>query len=667
MVNASAVDTARERLRPPMPPRVALAVVTVATATSAIVAWGDYPELVGDLRPWFLAALAGVAFWLVSGTLGLAGQAMRATGRVEAVLVGARAAWPSALVLVALPVASRQPGWEGSWLPPLVTLGAALVLAYRVHRGSPTRIPLVASRGGGRLGAWEIALLGVSLTILAWYVRLGALAEGNFQNDAAYSFGVARHMALSHRIEEPIVWHMLDLPETLVHAPFDYWGGLTPLVLAPVLAVFGATQHVAFLAMAAISGLSVVGFWYLVCVALPLRYRALQALGLLAFAFSSSADSYRFDTESLPLHHGLLIAALVGLAEGRLLLAVGAGFLLLVNRADGAVLFAGITLAAAFCGRTHEGGVRRVIMAAGGLFALYVTRSLIAFHALLPPGASTAVRLHDELELFALHAPRKTLSSLFVERFSSEYLLERLARFADLLGAKPLVPGQALWFTLAALPGVAWLRRRRGVAPLVPIAALGSGFVIVWASGPLAHNWRTLGTLLPLLVLACAVGASAWLDLLVAGTRRARRLGVAWPLLATTAAFAVAYPIAARIQPYSGRPPAAMVERELQLQELDELLQGAPVAAIGSWYVMAQTRSPVVSIPEDGEAAIAEVLHKYRIPWIVIAAPGYTVLRGSGAVITELVNGSRSRIGDLPVERVRLGGSLLVFRVVWPG
>ena len=647
--------------------RVALVIVTVAVATSAIVAWGTFPVWTSPQKDWLRFVFVGIAFCLVSGALGLVGEALGVTRRGEAVLEGARAAWPSALLLCAMPYAERQPDLVGQWGPAGVALGAALVLAYRVHLRSPTRVPVAAALARRRPGAWELALLGVSLLVGVLYLRLGALSEGNFQNDSAYYFGVARHIALSRRIEEPIVWHMVNLPATLRHAPFDYWGGLTPLVLAPVLAVFGATQHVAFLGMAAVSGLSVILFWYLICVALPLRYRALSALTLLAFAFSPSADTYRFDTESLPVHHCVLILAMIGIATDRLLLAVVAGFLLLVNRTDGMVLFVAFTFVAALRARARPGGVRRVAAAAGGLFTAYVLRNLISFHAPLPPGASAGTAVKDQWDLFALHLPRKPLSKLLLERAESAYLLQRIDLLIDYLRGRAILPAQPLWFMLAALPGITYFRRRSGgLARAVPGVAFGAGLLILWASGPLAHEWRTLGAILPLLVLACGQGASASLDLLVTGTRRARPMGVAWPLLATAAAFVVAYPIAIRLQPYTGRVRASLYPKEMELEKLDPLLQGAPVAAVSPWYVMAHTHSPVVSVPEDGEASMVEILHKYRAEWIVVPTPGYAAMRGSGTVIAEMASGNRTSLGDLKVERVKVEGSLLVFRVLWP-
>ena len=81
---------------------------------------------------------------------------------------------------------------------------------------------------------------------------------------------------------------------------------------------------------------------------------------------------------------------------------------------------------------------------------------------------------------------------------------------------------------------------------------------------------------------------------------------------------------------------------------------------------MAHTHSPVVSVPEDGEASMIEILHKYRAEWIVVPTPGYAAMRGSGSVIAEMANGTRTTLGDLRVERVKLDGTLIVFRVLWP-
>ena len=509
-------------------------------------------------------ALVGIAFFLVSGALGLVGEALGFTRRGEAVVEGARAAWPSALLLAGMPFAERQPALTGEWGP----AGIALRGGARARLPGPPPEPDAGprrrrARARGR-GAWELALLGVSLISGILYLRLGYLSEGNFQNDSAYYYGVARHIALSRRIEEPIVWHMVDLPPTIRHAPFDYWGGLTPLVRAPALAVFGATPHVAFLAMAAISGLSVVLFWHLVCVALPLRYRALQALTLLAFAFSSSADTYRFDTESLPVHHCVLILAMIGLATDRLLLAVVAGFLLLLNRTDGMVLFIALTFVAALRARARPGGVRRVAAAAGGLLTAYVVRNLISFRAPLPPGASAGTAIKDQWDLFALHLPRKPLSKLLLERAESAYLLQRLDLLIDDLRrqepSSPRSPSGSPWRRSPASP------TSGAAAAAWPAPSPASPSAGAWRSSGRAAPWPTSGApsapSSPLLVGWRAAWGRAPPSTPPRGRHRGARGGSASPGTppgdGRRLSSPLAYPIATRLQPYTGRVRASM-------------------------------------------------------------------------------------------------------------
>src|SRR5262249_42018280 len=51
--------------------------------------------------------------------------------------------------------------------------------------------------------------------------------------------------------------------------------------------------------------------------------------------------------------------------------------------------------------------------------------------------------------------------------------------------------------------------------------------------------------------------------------------------------------------------------------ELDEVLQGEPVASNVTWYVLAYTRSPTVSLPYNVEAAIEALLERYQVRWRV--------------------------------------------------
>ncbi len=511
------------------------------------------------------------------------------------------------------------------------------------------------------LGLWELALLIVALGVATVYVQIGASCEGNLQNDSAYYFGVARHMAMTHRFEEPIVWHFVDPPPTIVHPPFDYWGGLTSMVLAPILSVFGPTQHVAFIGISVISGLSVLAFWYLLCVALPLRYPVLQLLGLLSFAFAFTARNYRFDTESLQLHHLLLIGLVISLVTARFRAAVLLGFLLLLCRPDGMLLFVASTLFALVRLRHSPRALRGVAGLAGVLIAGYVARNLWSFHALLPPGASAGALVGDQRELYLLHRAPPSLLKALARLFDFSYVAKRFdTAVVEMFIKREIVPAPQLWYILAILSTLLCSRRSRGAVAVLPGAAFLTAATLAWLSGAVFSEWRTFNAILPLLVVGLLASVSALFDAMVAITRRFRQRRLAWALSASALVLLVCYPIATRIQPYILREPTAGQAREAELDRLDPILAGEPVASTAPWAVLAHTASPVVSIPQDGDASVAEVIHRYGVRSIVTVNDSGPLRR----VLDALPVGGRASFGGVSVERVAVQGLVRVFRVV---
>lgn len=388
--------------------------------------------------------------------------------------------------------------------------------------------------------------------------------------------------------------------------------------------------------MAAISGLSVIAFWYLVCVALPLRSAVLQLFALIAFALSPFALNYRFDTESLPLYQLLLILTMIEMATDRPRLTIIASFLLIVCRVDGMALFAGAVLIVTY--RLHRKGrkaeLRRAALLCCCLFGAYVARNLWSFHTVMPPGSSSAALLEDQLDLYSLHPRAPSVLRTFAARFDLTYVVARIDLLVDSLRSQRMLPAQPLWYFIGLIPGVTYFRRRSGAAGTIHGATLAALFVLTWASGPMFHGWRTLAALLPMIVLSCALGASMAFDGIVSATRRARRAHTLWTVAVTIALSAIAYPIVTRIEPYGPRARAALRGLEIELTALDATLGGAPVAATSPWYVIAQTHSPVVSIPEDGEASIADGhplvwhqvdrdSHRFQLhAWLGRGAPG---------------------------------------------
>jgi hypothetical protein len=607
-------------------------------------------------------AMATLAVMMLVGLLELVGRLVGAAGSGAALLRGAKIAWPATAVLCLLPLTLRSPEVLGGNLGAVVGCVALLMLTWRVDRESPTGLPLVASPIRGRFGLWELSLLAIPVAATILFLQIGARSEGHMQNDSAYYFGVARHMALTKRFEEPIVWHFVQAPATLVHPPFDYWGGLTSVVLAPILALFGPTQHTAFIAMGAISGLTTVAFWYLACVALPIRYPAVQLLAVVAFAIARSARQYRFDTESLPLYHLLIVIGLIGLATARYRLAVVTAFLAALCRIDGVILFASTLLFAVVRLRRSPIDLRRVLLLAGGLVAAFMARNLWSFHTLLPPGSSAAATMTSQAALYELHRAPGSRWDAVVRLFQFSYLAARFDILVDRLLQMNLLPAQQLWYALT-IGGFAFVQRRPARA-LVPAVALFMAYVFVWGSGGMFHQWRTVSALLPLLVLGAALGVGVGFDGIVALRRRARRHRRALALGATMLVFLLGYPVATRIEVgrYEQRERGASWAKEVDLSRLDATLAGAPVASSEPWIVMAQTRSPVVSLPTDGPRSVVEVLRRYHIQWIVLA-DDRSIWKG---LFNGLAKGTgKGDFDGLSLERIDAPGTLEVFRVRW--
>ncbi len=212
---------------------------------------------------------------------------------------------------------------------------------------------------------WPAALLVTAGCICVAYVLVGRTVAWNTDNDPAYYFGLARHIVTAHRFDEPIVWHFLVKPPAVAHPPFDYWAMLPALALVPFFFLFGPTHHVAGVVMGLVSGLSIVGFAYLVSVAAPFRSRLIQLMALLLFAFAPALMRFRFDVETVTFVHLWTIAALVCLARGRWEAAVVVSFLIFLSRSESVVLTA-ILWTAAGLAAARSGGCAAPPSRAGG-------------------------------------------------------------------------------------------------------------------------------------------------------------------------------------------------------------------------------------------------------------------------------------------------------------
>lgn len=587
---------------------------------------------------------------------------------------GWRRAWPVALLLAALPAVS--------WLAPsqqrsantALLLAAWMALTWIATRTTSRRAGtafLVHSRSDPASNAWTLGLLAIALSIAVLYQVIGSREVEITQNDGAYYYGVARHMALTGRFEEPIVWHFLAPPDGALHAPFDYWQPMTSLLLTGPLRIFGVQPETAFLTLSAVSAASLIAFWYLVCVALPLRYAAAQLLALLVFALSPAMSEYRFQPESIAIVQFLLLCALIAFCRGRLLLAVLLGFCLFLTRGDGLVLFGIIFLAtlvrAASPGERPAARVCTVVAVGGACLVAYVVWSLASFGTVTPPGSARVPFLHSYWEVFDFGPHHDaSLGAAVAHHFTWEYLSGCTLLAWLCLRWIPFAPAPAPWFGLALVPLVRLFRGRPFTEVVIWLLYFAGLALVVWLSGSGFYFGRTPYTFTPLAILAGALGADAllaWLDGWVTRSKRVR-MGA---LLSAVAVFGVWWYFFTGLPPLTLPPAARRPNYRALLARLDPVLGGDVVASNVPWYMIAYTHSPAVSVPFNGEAAIEGVLDRYHVRWLVIFGAPLWVQGESRSVLERVLAGDQTNVGRFRVERVSALARLAVFRVQDPG
>ena len=658
-------------LRPPARWRRGRGPATIGIWFAAMLAVARYLSTLPPPLPLPRGATWGLSLGVAAGLLlGLAGlladRAPRESGLRQRVayqlLAGcARGWWVVAPLLLLL-------GTDCGVSPPLLaTISAGLVVVALVAQSlrSHAAVGLIA-RPSGRVGLWELGLLWLAACVACLYLVIGARAEGNFQNDSAYHFGVARYIATTGQWAEPIVWHYLSVPDQLIHAPFDYWGELTSLLLVPWLVLLGPSHDVALLVMTTVSALSVVAFWHLVCVAAPPRRALLQLIALAVFACSPSVANYRFDTESLPLYHLLLIGALIAFARHQHGWCVGLGALLVLTRRDGILSFGILTLAAWVSVRrcAASGGARRRLAALTGVAAAGLLLHSWHLSGTLAPTAAGALWLQSQQDLYSFTADAAPSPAALDSRLSPAFVTDQLAAVLATFRIAQFVPAADAWLALSLVGGLPLLRGRLGHAQLPVLLLLVVAPCTALLAPAVFVSWRSLHPLLPALVLAGVYGADQVLDLISRPTPGDPH-PVAAPRLAAgaaTVACAILYP---QWRLHGARAPAVVRAGELALQRVDPQLAGQPVAATLPWYVIANTASPALAIPENGEDAIEAALSKYGIQWLALIG-SHQWMRASRPVLDAIAAGDKLRLGSLRLAPHPADQGLLLYRVIRP-
>lgn len=584
--------------------------------------------------------------------------------------------WLPLAPLVLLPLTWALPPQLRALASILILLATMLIWALPVLSSTEpgAAAVLARSQSKGRIEAWELLLLAFVVAASVVYVVVGWRLDEITFNDGAYYYGVARHMARTGRFEEPIVWHFLHQPDTILHAPFDYWGCLTSLLLVPPMLVFGVTLSTAFLTMSAIAALTLLAFWYLICVALPLRYRATQLIALVIFAFTPAMDVYRFQPESIPVAQLFILLALIAFCLRRGVAAVLCGFCILLARGDGLILFTLIFLAVLFREWSDGDGQRRRLwlatLAGCACMGVYVVWSLVSFGTLTPPAPQKLPFLPVYKVVFDFDVPHQRSWRQMLSWFTWDYVSWRIMFAFRALRAIPFTPAFDCWLAIAMVPVLSLFRLRARPQALIWVLCFGGYFFVAWVSGPGFAPGRTPYTFTPLIVLAGALGIDAILRWFHVWSERGSYVRVKSAFLgagglALCFFFLVSLPVLQTPSRYSN------LSYQKNLMLLAPTLGSEPVATNIPWYMIAYTDSPTISIPMNGEAAIEAAFAQYQIRWLVLfqfpfqwAKSRTDMFGASRPVFYGILDGNRTRIGRYELKPVSVRGVLpAVYRV----
>lgn len=566
---------------------------------------------------------------------------------------------PSGLLLTLLP-----------WVPDALGQGALALLALWLLTTRSTRDPLeprLDEVGRGRWDLSSLATLTTALVIAAHYLSIAGEMASNRQNDAAYYHGVARWIARTGTLDEPIIWHFLTRPDHVVHPAFDYWQGLTSIWLALPMALFGGTHEVATYAMAFLSGCTVLAFAYLVTRAYPLRHHGLELAAVLAFGLSNAMQSYRFDTETPVVFHMALLASLIAFVRKRWILAAVCAFLCFLTRTDGAVTTGLLALLFFFHARRDPKALAQLAVSFASVSALYVLNNVWRFGSLAPPGSARAPALQSYFDLYIWNSPLRTPSPI---DFLAARLNEGAARMAlgfafDASEINAYVLSHGWLMGTLALGVIMFAMPRRDASWLLRgtwLIALIATFTIPWLSPVVFSRGRTFHPLIPVLCLASfgavAVLSRLQIDLGKALQRKviARTGHVAWigfGALLITLQF---------IHPY--RPIAlSHAAYEAELADVSHLLHGAIVGTNSPWWVIANTESPAVLLPFESVPALLEAMDHYEVEYLLFTTVDHDSWGEAATLWSRIRDRETMRLGPYTVTRIATSPSFVVLRV----
>lgn len=150
---------------------------------------------------------------------------------------------------------------------------------------------------------------------LIFHLATAVWASQPWYPDAAYYFDVAKNLATGHGFTEDFIFIYLTPAKSVIHPSNYYWMPLTSIIIAPFLALFGTSWHIAQIPITLLSTfLPLFTYWIGWDIFQSRRYALTMALFMLIGGYSY--PFYLAATDSIALYSWVSLLAFVGMYQG---------------------------------------------------------------------------------------------------------------------------------------------------------------------------------------------------------------------------------------------------------------------------------------------------------------------------------------------------------------
>ncbi|MCS6857761.1 MAG: hypothetical protein NZM37_08630, partial [Sandaracinaceae bacterium] len=525
--------------------------------------------------------------------------------------------------------------------------------------------------------------------LLAISIEYGLVAPSIISpwgGDDAYYYALARRIARTGRFDEPIVWHLLTLPEKAIHPAFDYWQPLPSLALVPSFLVFGDQIEVATWTMVFFSLLSIWLFALVLIRSRVIATQPFQIFALLAFTWSPAMPLFRFRVESPVFCQIAWLLTLLAFIKERFALAALFAFFAAFARTDSLLPILLIWLLLLLFSLRKVAWTRfwrkapawlPVVGVMFACFAFYVSIHLFRFGEPLPPGARLAPALSCIEELFEWNPMRKPLSPIgwLKARLDQATLSHAFEVLKGLLsGGAYVFRGEPLIEILGVGMVVVFLmlltKRSFSIAEKVytisVVMALCGSFLLALGAPAVFSPNRTLQSLVPFYVVA-SVGTIERLVFWLWKALERLRSNESTPSfsvdLTKVSCSLMFFLSLGRFESKIHLPPSYDTFAMKRIEELTSAM-GSDVIATNFPLWLVPSGATAVLFPYQDDATRLMVLERYRPSWLLLHTPPHPIW-GPRAVSgwVAYYDGQPHRLGPFRFEPCFKDSTFVIYRI----